>query len=236
VELGKVLDLAVDKIGQPIDLLGMDACLMSNLEVAYQARDTVSYIVASEENEPFDGWSYNSVLARLTAEPEIPTNDFAAHIVDAYIKSYADWDYVVTQTALDVSKLEQLTHPLDELVDALLAHMPEAAFEIWTAQRKTTAKFWHNTLWDITHFCEMLAQDTNSEAVKNAAQQVLMAHQTGAGNFVVAEAHRGDKVARCGGVTIYLMPPPSEISRYYDDLDFANDHRWPDLLKAYHQA
>jgi hypothetical protein len=236
VELGKVLDLAVDILGQPIDLLGMDACLMSNLEVAYQAREYVKYIVASEENEPFDGWPYNNVLARVAAEPNITTEDFAAHIVDAYIKSYANRDFTVTQTALDLSKADQLTKPLDELVHALLAHMPEAAFEIWTAQRKTTAKFWHNTLWDIAHFCKNLEQGTTSEAVKKAAKQVHEAHEAGAGNFVVAEAHRGEKVEHCGGVTIYLMPPPSEVSRYYEDLDYSTDHRWGALLKAYHQA
>lgn len=236
IELGKVLDLAVDKLGQPLDLLGMDACLMSNLEVAYQARDTVKYIVASEENEPFNGWPYDSLLARLVAEPNIPTDEFAAYIVDDYIRSYVDSGYIVTQTALDLSKVDQLTKPLDDLADALLTHMPQSAFEIWTAQRKTTGKFWHNTLWDIAHFCEMLAQDTTNEVVRKAAEQVHRAHEVGVGRFVVAEAHLGEKVDHCGGVTIYLMPPPNEISRYYDDLDYSTDYRWSELIKAYHQA
>ncbi|MGB7452554.1 MAG: clostripain-related cysteine peptidase, partial [Lysobacterales bacterium] len=52
IELGKVIAAGAETIGQPFDLLGMDACLMSNLEVAYQLRDHVCYLVASEENEP----------------------------------------------------------------------------------------------------------------------------------------------------------------------------------------
>ena len=39
IELGKVLAHAKEKIGKPLDILGMDACLMSNLEVAYQAEN-----------------------------------------------------------------------------------------------------------------------------------------------------------------------------------------------------
>lgn len=236
VELGKVLNLAVEKLGQPLDLLGMDACLMSNLEVAYQAREYVKYIVASEENEPFDGWPYTAVLEKLADNPGMATADFAAHIVNAYIDSYANKTYTVTQAALDVPKVEALAGPLDELADALIAHMPKAAVEIWTAQRKPAAKFWYNTLWDVAHFCERLEQGTADNAVKQAAKSVRNALDAGAGNFVVAESHRGEKVKRCRGVTIYLKAPPSEISRYYADLDYAVDHRWNALLEAYHET
>lgn len=236
VELGKVLSLAVEKLGQPIDLLGMDACLMSNMEVAYQVRDYVRFIVASEENEPFDGWPYNTILEKLVEEPDTTTADFAAHIVDAYITSYASKNYTVTQSALDLSEVNKISGPLDKLSDALIAHMPTAAYEIWTAQRKPTAKFWYNTLWDVAHFCERLEQGTADKTVKQAANSVRNVLEVGAGNFVVAESHRGKKVEHCGGVTIYLKPPPSEISRYYPDLDFAADHRWNAMLEAYHEV
>lgn len=49
IELGKVLAKATVVLGQPIDLLGMDACLMSSLEVAYQVQPYVHCLVGSEE-------------------------------------------------------------------------------------------------------------------------------------------------------------------------------------------
>jgi hypothetical protein len=236
VELGKVLELAVERLGQPLDLLGMDACLMSNLEVAYQARDTVRYIVASEESEPFDGWPYDQVLARVVSEPDLAPASLAAHIVDAYLDSYAGTSYTVTQAALDLSEVEALADPLDELADALMAHMPGARFEIWTAQMKPAAKFWHNTLWDIAHFCERLETGTANQSVGRAAREVRDRLVIGPGNFVLAEGHQGEKVERCRGVTVYLKPPPSEISRYYADLDYAAQHRWGHLLETYHSS
>ena len=81
VELGKVLEQAVAALGKPLDLLGMDACLMSNLEVAYEAQPYVSYVVASEESEPNQGWPYEMVLPKLVADPSLPAADFAGHIV-----------------------------------------------------------------------------------------------------------------------------------------------------------
>jgi len=237
VELGKVLAQAVDKLGQPLDLLGMDACLMSNLEVAYQARPYVRYVVASEENEPGDGWPYDAVLGRLVAAPDLATPDLAAHIVDAYIKSYVDRNYSgpVTQAALDLSRVRDLTEPLDELAGSLIAAMPDAAPEVWRAQRKS-ARFWHNTLWDVSHFCEELEERTADGGVRRAAHDVRAALAVGPENCVIAEGHNGAKVERCGGVTIYLMPPLLDVSRYYGELDYSQDHRWLAMLEAYHAA
>jgi len=51
---------------------------------------------------------------------------------------------------------------------------------------------------------------------------------------VIAEQHSGDSVAGCRGITIYLVPPMTELSRFYGELDFAADHRWLQMLEAYH--
>ena len=237
VELGKVLGKAKDTLGRPLDLLGMDACLMSNLEVAYEARPYVAYVVASEESEPNDGWPYGAVLDGLIAEPGLATADLAAHIVKAYVRSYADRGYPgpVTQSALDLSRMDGVTGALDALAGALIAHMPEAATEVWRAQRPS-ARFAHNTLWDIAHFCEELERLTADGAVRQAAGEVRAKLRAGAGGLVLSESHYGDTVGRCGGVSVYLIPPPGDVSRYYADLEYAKDGRWLAMLQAYHGA
>lgn len=232
IELGKVLAEANKLLGQKIDLMGMDACLMSNLEVAYQARDYVNYIVASEDSEPNNGWPYTEVLQKLVDDPDISTADFGAHIVDVYVKSYAHVPDGITQSTVDLSKVEDLADALDELSDALIAHWPAAKYEMWDATDKPAAKFWYDTLWDISHFCERLEARTEDDDVKAAAKKVLKAMKKG--NFVVAEGHRGKTVERCGGTTVYLKGPPAELSRYYAEIDFAMNHRWGTLLKKYH--
>jgi hypothetical protein len=234
VELGKALTTCAKLLDQPLDLLGMDACLMSNLEVAYQAWPNVRYIVASEENEPNNGWPYDDVLAKLVTEPGLETASLGAHIVTAYVDSYATTNHTVTQAAVDLSKLDTIVGPMDELAQALTDHMPDAADEMWFSQRKS-ARFHHSTLWDIAHFCEQLEDKTASDAVKAAAQKVRGALQQGAGNYVVAEAHQGDTVERCGGVTVYMLPPIFPISRYYSDLKYAKEHKWEGALRAYHE-
>lgn len=232
IELGKVIAAGAETIGQPFDLLGMDACLMSNLEVAYQLRDHVRYLVASEENEPGEGWPYHHILRRLVGDPTMETAGFASGIVADYISWYRRGG-IVTQTAMDLSQLPDMTGPLDEFAGRLTIVMADVYTDIWKAQRKAT-KFWHNTLWDLGHFCQEFGQISQVAGLGEAARDVWAALEPGDGRFLVAESHRGDKVQQCRGVTIYLVPPITEISRFYHELDFSRNHAWTTMLESYH--
>jgi hypothetical protein len=52
-----------------VDVYGSDACLMQMPEVDYELKDSVDYIVGSEETEPGDGYTYNTFLGPLAARP-----------------------------------------------------------------------------------------------------------------------------------------------------------------------
>ena len=71
---------------EKLDLIGMDACLMSQLEVFSALQPYAHYAVASEETEPSLGWAYSAFLSLLVYDPSINTADLAANIVDTYIQ------------------------------------------------------------------------------------------------------------------------------------------------------
>jgi hypothetical protein len=87
-ELRVVLAGICALLGRKIDLLGMDACLMNMVEVAYQLRDSVNFIVGSEIEEPFDGWPYAEILNRLAARPRQDAATLSRWIVKSYLISY----------------------------------------------------------------------------------------------------------------------------------------------------
>ena len=234
IELGKVLEKAEAVLGQKLDLLGMDACLMSNLEVAYQAQPYVNYVVASEESEPNEGWPYEMVLPKLVANPGLSAADFACHIVQAYVQSYRDMGYSgdVTQAALDLGQISALNTALDHLADVLYDRLPKANQQIWKAQKRTK-RFWHNTLADIGSLGSELKRGSRHKATKAAIAEVLAALQPGAGGFVMAEAHDGSGVAACTGATIYMPSPLVGVSQFYGDLEFAKKQQWKKMLDAY---
>lgn len=234
IELGKVLEKTMAVLGQKLDLLGMDACLMSNLEVAYQAQPYVNYVVASEESEPNEGWPYEMILAELVAAPDMSTAELASAIVKTYVQSYKAMGYTgdVTQAALDLSQMTPLNSALDALSAALLARMPAASTQIWKAQRKTK-RFWHNTLADIGHFGKEMKRATRQRPIRVAADAVMDALEPGAGKLVIAEAHNGSGVREVTGVTLYMPSPLVGLSKFYGDLAFAKQQAWVQLLKAY---
>jgi hypothetical protein len=239
IELGNVLSKTVTALGQPLDLLGMDACLMSDLEVAYQARPYVKHIVASEESEPNDGWPYDAVFGKLVANPDLPTAELAAHIVQVYVQYYVDRHFSgdVTQSALDLSQLDSLTGPLDLLSGALSPRMKVGKYELGEALFRTSGSFYDGKLWDIAEVCKELAAETADDATRQAAEAVQAALQPKSGLFVIAEGHHGNKVKGCGGVSIYLPPRVLyRVSPFYADLEYAKDHTWDEMLTAYHAA
>ncbi len=67
------------------ELIGLDACLMSQLEVYAMLAHHARYAVASEETEPALGWAYTSFLQALLADPAITGADLARQIVQSYI-------------------------------------------------------------------------------------------------------------------------------------------------------
>lgn len=68
------------------DIVGMDACLMSEMEVLSALAPYTQYTVGSEEVEPALGWAYASFLTQLTADPGMSAEDLSKIIVNGYIR------------------------------------------------------------------------------------------------------------------------------------------------------
>jgi len=83
---------------------------------------------------------------------------------------------------------------------------------------------------DLYDFCRLLLERTDQEPLKRYAQAVMdLLAQTGPERFIVAEDHRGYRLARAHGVSIYL--PSNEVSPFYGRLDFAAESLWDEVLE-----
>jgi hypothetical protein len=249
LELARVAGAIAAAVGQPIDLLGMDACLMANLEVAYELRGKVRYLAASEELVPAHSWPYTGIFGGLRTNPEMSGADLARLVVEQYVTYYKEHPPGggdVTKIALDLSQGAELAGATARLVAALCAEMDLTANALWEAQRQTQDresrsgarypnKFQYH-LWDLRTIAAGLAASTQSpEAVKNAAAAAVVALEPGKA-AVLSEGHDGAWFGGIGGVTVYLMPPGLQrISPVYSQVAFARDTKWNEMLAAYHQ-
>ncbi|HEX2064166.1 MAG TPA: clostripain-related cysteine peptidase [Acidimicrobiales bacterium] len=236
IELTRVLERAHAELGQPFELLGMDACLMSNLEVAYEAKDHVKFVVGSEELEPGDGWPYHRILASLAADPDMDGGALGGSIVQHYIESYRDRrdQWPVTQCAVTTEGLGAFADAFDRLASTLQAQVNDevAAAKVMRAQSRS-ARF-AGELVDLKTFCDNLSAASGDDTINEAARGVVDA--LAPGTYVVAESHLGPTVEGCGGVTAYFPPPTEPVSRFYGDLRFARERTWDDFLVGYGRA
>jgi hypothetical protein len=238
LELGEVLAKAHDELGRPLDLLGMDACLMSCLEVAYQSEKDVRAVVSSEELEPGDGWPYDRILADLRSNPSMDGAALGRVVVKRYIESYKAHEelWPVTMCAIHSAGIEPFADALDTFTMALRRAIKDDDVDATRLLRAHTrsARF-EGDLIDLRTLCEQVRSQPFETAVKTAAKKVLDALKPG-GDFVVANANLGARVEHCGGVTAYLPAPTDEISPYYKDLRFAKRHGWDEFLRSYRRA
>jgi hypothetical protein len=85
------IDQALGQIRQEtgidkLDIIGMDACLMAQVEVFSTLQPHAYYAIASEETEPALGWAYTGFLSTLTANPDMSAAELSRTVVESYIQ------------------------------------------------------------------------------------------------------------------------------------------------------
>jgi hypothetical protein len=229
-EMKEVVAAANKVMGQKIDVLGMDACLMSMVEVIYELRDSICYSVASEETEPGDGWPYGAILRTLAAKPGMPPRDLATAIVEKYVASYSS-DQTVTQAACDVAALQTVTNALNDLAKDLSSSLLDQAARSAILQARVQAQAYERADYvDLADFCILLAADASVPQFVTPCQNVVQAVQ----KTVVSHGGTGDRKANSHGLSIYF--PMKGVSQLYERLDFCSSSTWDEFLTAFQNA
>jgi hypothetical protein len=250
LELDRVTKEIADSIGQKLDLIGMDACLMANLEVAYQLRKNIGYMVASEELVPGNSWPYDIIFSILQKTPDFQPRDLSELVVNEYLSyyrkhplSFGNGD--ITKIALDLSKTDVFITSMKGLAEALIANVKEAihylekaqtdTYMVETCEESRVANKFNFHLWDIMSVARHLAKNIHHEKIVAAANNVIDTFNKC--GLVVCSDHLGEWFDNTGGLSVYLIAPkrnkPRHISDYYTELAFSKDAKWNDLLLAY---
>ena len=234
LELKRVLARAHRLLGRKVDLVGMDACLITMIEVAYQIRDHALVLVGSEELEPGTGWPYAGIQGDLASKPTLGPEELGATIVRHYIESYEDTGLDATQSAIDLDQLDDLVEAVDALALALLAGLRSAGMV--TALRLAwhrTLRFFDGAYVDLHHFATELARATDRRRIRHACEDLRGAIEGRAARSpLFAEAHTGPRVDPARGLSIHF-PAFRNPAVHYRELDFARRTRWADVMDAY---
>ncbi|OGS11758.1 MAG: hypothetical protein A2285_00255 [Elusimicrobia bacterium RIFOXYA12_FULL_57_11] len=205
-----------------VNILSMDACLMQMIEVAYEMKGLAEYIVASEETEPGDGYTYDTFLGPLAQNPAMGSAELSRVMVDAYTDHYQSINQGATQSSIKVAALEQFAALVDGFAAAL---MNAGDLTVAKNAKAKTQAFYYSNNKDMYHFAKLVSEATaNAEVAGKAAE--LMAFIKG--SLVHHNRTTGAKYADSYGVAAYM---PSSYTASYDALLWAQDSKWDDFTK-----
>lgn len=219
--------LLSEALGQTgVDVLCFDACLKAMIEIAFQLRDRVKYIVASQNVVPAStGWPYASILGMLNTQPQMTPEHAARAIVGAFAGAYNDSMDPVALSAMDLAFVEPTVAEIAKLSLALISTCRNGGREKVLTARRLSQSFGNPDYIDLISFCteiKRLLPETASalaaaEVVKNARQLVISATR-----------NNMPSISDANGVSIYF--PDRPVSPMYDLLDFPHRSGWSKFL------
>ena len=236
------------------DLIGFDACVMANLEVAKTLAPFARYLVASEEIEPADGWDYAPLLRKLTASPTMDGAQLGRVIVDTFHDYFANGQRhelrekakAITLAVVDLDRVAQVADAVANLGSGAnklltagghdawvhIAHARGASEEYGRTGALTGAAPPGSETYDLVHVAENIKANAHDTASAAAADAVIASVR----QAVIYSVH-GDARPRASGLAIFFPPDQATLTvrgkTSYNETGFAQRNRWYPFLAAY---
>ncbi len=225
-DLSYALSRISSTLGKKIDLLGMDACLMGMIEVAYEIKDYANVMVSSEESEPLDGWPYSRILTSLTSSPTMSASTLGSQIVNNFVAFYQGTENV-TLSAINLSQIDSLAYTVSQFASAVINdNLTNPNEYIYDAN---SAEYYNGDqdFIDLYDFASIVAYDSYvyDTNAKNLASSIM----SGVQSAVIAKGATFD-IAYNNGLSIYFPYNPP-IDARYALTKFAQNTYWDEMLQ-----
>ena len=233
--LGETLAKIKATLGQPLDLLGFDACLMQMAEVSWTAAPYVLYQVGSPDLEPERGWPYDLIAATLVKKPEMDGRDLSDTIARVYNKSYiggSQGNTAVVLSVIDNARSEAFGSALNNFCNSARRNIHE--IDKYENARNDALKYSYGDYVDLGHFLELLIKSGVNAETKSAAVKLLKTitgDRRNSGYVSKLEAN-GDKFASSSGLSIFF-PTRQGFKTYrnrYKIHSIAKETEWYNFL------
>ncbi|MBD3309504.1 hypothetical protein GF348_24205 [candidate division KSB3 bacterium] len=224
-DLVKAFRGAEERTGGRLSVLGMDACLMSMVEVAYQVREHADYMVGSQEVEEGYGWPYDAILQELVGSPEMSPLDLSKLIVtkfgEYYMGGSRDGGGINTQAAVDLHTIPR-TFAKIKALSGLVAGVYTTDFKTElavTRAQRDAEDFEDEDYVDLRHLMQCIRDEySGSLEVRDLASDLVEHLTPEATASPIVENFHGLGRPNANGLSIYF--PTKRYSPFYDKQAF----------------
>lgn len=229
---------------------------MTMLEVAYQLRDDVNYMVGSESfirtHKTKDGglylnWLVDKIYQPMVDNPDITPSQLCIKSVEEFVTDRA---YILPPaiikpgsvdciSAIDVNKTADVAVKVDELAKGLLSRPVLYRFFLSRVFFRTQSfsggyDFFGLPSYpylDLYDFAQNVKRYIPNQEIKNLADDVMSSIESA----VFAERHGNSRLrfdhVDAHGLSIYLPYRKRTYNALYEDLDLAIDTSWDEFIK-----
>lgn len=174
-ELKSVLQSAVTLLGRKIDLVFFDACLMGTIEVDYEIKDLVSYLVSSEAI----GWvgitRWDTMFNQLVSNPTMSPGSLGVLIAQTYFNNYSGVDRTIA--VKDLSKIDTIANDIYYFASYLrdCINVSASAIMYWRNQTQSFAPYsnYPAVYIDLYQFANHIADHTSYNNLQDAALTLM---------------------------------------------------------------
>lgn len=230
-QLGVALGQMKQYIGRNVDIYGSDACLMQMLEVAGEFKNSVDYVVGSEETEPGEGWPYNGFIKGWTANPQQTPAEVSVLLSKEYLKAYNGGDYgtkAITFSAMDLSKYDAVVASAAQ-VAAHLKGLPAADLKKIKTAVRSVQGYYYSDYKDYGNFLKVvdgLPITKDSALISRAAADI---------KSLVISVDSSASYSKSTGVSVWMPSSASSYMARYKGLEFDKAAKWSALIEKVNQ-
>lgn len=152
-----------------INILCFDVCFGSLIEIAYEFKDSVNYIVGSASMVPMNGWDYRDLFARFLYEKNYDEDNFVENIVKHFKIQYQS-DERVGITVLKTEYVERLFNAFEKFSEKICGYIISAEERdfILDLIDKEVEKYFCGSypcdvFLDVKSFCQVMYENINIE-------------------------------------------------------------------------
>ncbi|MCE1247472.1 MAG: clostripain-related cysteine peptidase [Firmicutes bacterium] len=247
-ELKSAVDSATKETGRKIDIMGFDSCLMANAETAHAVKDSVNFLVGSEEVLVSGNWGYEEFASKMKEE----ANGDGLSISEALksiINSQNNGAFLTT-SIINCRQIDGFSEKLSDFSQKLL-------------NTKTPPQYIKQSFRQAQHYCQpqVLSSASNGNVspkpmdqmrdVVSLAMSIITNNNIGdtelkesalnmakfvRDKIIIFEAHRKD-TGLTGSTGMSIYAPASEAEKYGDFYDnkvpLGVSSGWGKVIKKY---
>ena len=194
----EISDMANALDGYAFDFIFFDACLMQNIEVAYELRHSAKHIIASPAEIPAPGANYKTLMKVMFRK-----DDYVSQMLSAYELEYRK-TYGLVISSVDTSELDDFAEYMKGIVD-------EHRSDLLALNASSLLNYMHWGQWrndypdglDMQGVMLNVLNEEEFTAWKEKADKIFTCMQNGRWYSSYQSVNKID-AAQCCGVSMYI--------------------------------